>query len=1565
MLFRCLTALLLFVFGIFSVEAAQCSEVFSSSNFLSAKGATAISSGNLCNGDSCSPTSTSSTSVTFPTLSSSGSFNLNDLVDGSFKYTDWGLAKNNVISFSGSGTAVLYFDGSITIPKNTSINSGGSAANVMIIVDGTISIAKDANINAFIYASGNISLAKNSDYEGSISAGGTLVSAKDNTFTSSDVDEVGSGGFCESNASVSLPIVDYRFDECTYTGSGFEVIDQTGNYNAGINGVNTSAAESQVNNSLDLSATSNDDWLTVPSGVIDGLDDLTLSVWVNADNSYSQQEILHALGSSTGDDELEVYLSNDSDVYVKVQDVGTTLQGNITITDGTWHHILITRANDQVCLYVDDQFQDCDTGVGSGELSVPDSAGIVIGQEQDSFGGSFDSGQSFKGLMDEFKIFDKVLSTAEINSLYDNEYNGKNYDGTSRDAVICDVEPIVDYRFDECSYTGSGFEVIDQTGNYNAGINGVYESSAEAQVNNSLDLSATSNDDWLTVPSGVIDGLDDLTLSVWVNADNSYSQQEILHALGSSTGDDELEVYLSNDSDVYVKVQDVGTTLQGNITITDGTWHHILITRANDQVCLYVDDQFQDCDTGVGSGELSVPDSAGIVIGQEQDSFGGSFDSGQSFEGLMDEFKIFDKVLSTTEINSLYDNELNGKNYDGTSRDAVTCDFAPLVEYRFEETGYSGVADEVIDETGNFNAIAVNGATTDGALPALSNNPGTCRYGSFNDNYISLPNSFENLQDSFTITAWINPSNLDSGSRIFADDEFNQTGYAFSLGDPGNGKLRFYSRGVSPVSVDTTTSITANTWTFVTAVHDSNNKTRQIYINGVPQIITGGGTSNTYSGNWGTDNGVATIGGETDAGESNNRFTGSIDEVRVYEGALSESDILAIFAETHPCETIHHFEINHDAQGLTCVAEPLTIKACSDEACTDTISTSTDVQIFANGVLKTTVTVEGETATSVNHLVDETITLSSDQTYTCKNGSDTGCDISFANAGFLLDVNSGSDVSSCESVNFEIKAVKLSDSGVSCAPAFTGGQALDFSFSYSNPAVGTKLPVLDATSMATSGQIQTRTITFDANGEATLPVEYDDAGTLSFTLSENVSSGVSSATVTKDFYPSKMVVIAKNQDGTLLNNATSSGDPKQVAGEDFNLNFSGQCNDDTETPNYQPQSSTAIELAIRHVLPSSSSSVLGNLTVDGTVIRASEPADENWQTISTTEKELVAGYSEVGVISISIKDTDYLGNEINASGFLDVGRFYPSYFDVSITHNTFENTGTTGITDFTYIGQSFGYSDAPILTITAKNALGVTTQNYTETSFQKLEESDIIRTFPSADTTKNGVDTITKMVVEPTFVDGVISKLSNGLMDYIFSSSDTFTYTKDSNSEVSEFTISYDIFIDSITDSDGVAINVDTTLPLTVQPTQGFQRFGRLVLENSFGSETSDLAQSFEVEFLNTSGVFELNTDDYFSEISSIASNWSFSDATDDIVIGDLSISGSDGGFSGGQLKNIKLSSGGNRGSIKVVYTTPLWLQYNWTGKVSNVHDEDANATATFGVYRGNDRIISWREVGN
>ncbi|MFB0980308.1 MAG: LamG domain-containing protein [Alteromonadaceae bacterium] len=1194
-----------------------------------------------------------------------------------------------------------------------------------------------------------------------------------------------------------------------------------------------------------------------------------------------------------------------------------------------------------------------------------------------------DDALSFTGVMyaDEEIKFDKnAIIRGSITA--ENVNLGNTLSETYQESSITDADfngmcasailPIVDYRFDECTYTGSGSEVIDQTGNYNAGINGIYESAVEAQINYSLDLSAPSYEDWLTVPSGVIDGLNDLTLSVWVNVANGHSQQEIFHALGSSTSDDEFEVYLSNESDVYVKVQNVGTILDGSITIANGMWHHILVTRTSDQVCLYVDNQFQDCDTGVGSGQLSVPSSNAIVIGQEQDSFGGLFDSGQSFEGLMDEFKIYDQVLSSTEITSLYTNEFANNNYDGTSRDAVRCNFEPIAKYNLEASTWSG-SNSILDSSGsNFHASPV------GNISSTLLDPISCQA-------VDIPNN-NNLATRDAIDTGVDVNTLgDQGSIAFwyrSNDEWDGPSSAKVLFDasassdaqflmyiwPG-GYLEFEASDPYGNRIERYTdqsSIAANTWVHIVVTWNAKSDDIKIYVNGVSNTVTPYlGNTLTQGLNLSLDTLYFGDNNSTTESELGGSADGSIDEINLFSHVLTQTEVNAIYAETPPCETIHHFEINHDAQGLTCIVEPLTIKACVDENCTGTMTTPTDIQIFANGVLKKTVTITGETETSFNHLVAETITLSSDQSYTCKNGSDTNCNISFANAGFLLDVNTGADVPSCESVDFEIKAVKLSDSGVSCAPAFTGSQDLNFIFSYSNPTSGTKSPLINNANMATSGQSQTRSIIFDATGKATLPVEYADAGILTFTLSENVSSGVSSATINKDFIPAKIVLTAYKLDNTLLNNVTPDVNPKQVAADSFKFNYSGQCNDNTETSNYIPQSSSAIALAVRHVLPSSITSILGDLTVEGTIINATDSANTDWQPINTMEKELVASYNEVGVISINIKDTDYLGNEINTLDFIDVGRFYPSYFDVSITHNSFENTGTTGATDFTYIGQPFGYSYAPILTITAKNALGVKTQNYTETSFQKLTAANITRTFPLADTVVNGIDNATKMVVEATTSTGDLSKLSNGVMDYSFSASDTFTYIKDSNSEVSEFTVSYDILINSITDSDSVGINVDTTLPLTLQPTGGFQRFGRLVLENSFGSETSALIQSFEVEFLNTSGDFQRNSDDDFSIITNVGSNWSFTNPTNGITISDLLISGNVGSFTGGQFRNIDLLSGDNQGAIDIEFTTPTWLQYNWSGKVSNVHDENTNATATFGVYRGNDRIISWREVGN
>lgn len=231
-----------------------------------------------------------------------------------------------------------------------------------------------------------------------------------------------------------------------------------------------------------------------------------------------------------------------------------------------------------------------------------------------------------------------------------------------------------------------------------------------------------------------------------------------------------------------------------------------------------------------------------------------------------------------------------------------------LAEYRMDETGWSGTAGEVLDTSGNGHHGRSVNAGNASTTPAVAGSPGTCGYGVFNRNnaYLELPTTFPNLSTSFTISAWIRPTfDINGDQRILADDEANGGGYGFSLGDEGgSGLLRFFSRNVSPISLDTGSVITLNNWYFVAAVHDVSAKTRTIYIFNAAGTLLGS-WSGTYTGTWGTDNGRAGIGGETVNGGSEAvpqwRFGGNIDELRVHTRALSQAQLESLQDTTRPC----------------------------------------------------------------------------------------------------------------------------------------------------------------------------------------------------------------------------------------------------------------------------------------------------------------------------------------------------------------------------------------------------------------------------------------------------------------------------------------------------------------------------------------------------------------------------------------------------------------------------------------------------------------------------------------
>jgi len=496
------------------------------------------------------------------------------------------------------------------------------------------------------------------------------------------------------------PILDLHFDEHNWDADD-SIIDISGNdYHA--NAVNVSPTEGFICNAADLSATGTNDYLSLDHNAINGLKDFTLSAWVNTART-SAQTIL-SVANSTQSNEAVFYYENNTSFWPTLREspFNTSTKTSISnISTDSWKHHVWTRKtnanNGELCLHIDNVLQGCTTH-NNGEFAIDvDANGFILGQEQDSVGGGFDSSQAFSGLLDEVLLFDGILSTTEITDINNNQVQGKNWDGTERSCGP--VEPIAEWRMDEQTWNGSAGEIIDDSGNDYHG-EAVSASTTEGFICNAADLSATGTNDYLSLDHNAINGLKDFTLSAWVNTART-SAQTILSVANSNQSNEAVFYYENNTSSwPTLRESPFNTSTKTTVSnISTGSWKHHVWTRKtnvnNGELCLYIDNVLQGCSTH-NNGEFAIDvDATGFILGQEQDSLGGDFDSSQAFSGLLDEVLLFDGVLSASEINNIYNNQVQGKNWDGTER---SCD-SFIDHFEIDTLGGQGItceADQII-----------------------------------------------------------------------------------------------------------------------------------------------------------------------------------------------------------------------------------------------------------------------------------------------------------------------------------------------------------------------------------------------------------------------------------------------------------------------------------------------------------------------------------------------------------------------------------------------------------------------------------------------------------------------------------------------------------------------------------------------------------------------------------------------------------------------------------------------------------------------------------------------------
>jgi hypothetical protein len=190
---------------------------------------------------------------------------------------------------------------------------------------------------------------------------------------------------------------------------------------------------------------------------------------------------------------------------------------------------------------------------------------------------------------------------------------------------------------------------------------------------------------------------------------------------------------------------------------------------------------------------------------------------------------------------------------------------------------------------------------------ATAQTPGnTLNFDGIND-YITapLPSVFSNIPgNDFTIEAWIKPTG-NAFSRILYAQQ-NATNFAALSISAGN-QIYFYVN--NSTSAVTSSSLPIGVWSHVACTWNASASVMEIYIDGLLQTTSPGGTSST-----GTNN-IMTIGSRTDGAQY---FQGDIDEIRIWNVVRTACEIYSTRNSTYSTTStnlVAYYNFNQGASG--------------------------------------------------------------------------------------------------------------------------------------------------------------------------------------------------------------------------------------------------------------------------------------------------------------------------------------------------------------------------------------------------------------------------------------------------------------------------------------------------------------------------------------------------------------------------------------------------------------------------------------------------------------------------
>ncbi|HWM62688.1 MAG TPA: LamG domain-containing protein, partial [Solirubrobacterales bacterium] len=413
----------------------------------------------------------------------------------------------------------------------------------------------------------------------------------------------------------NAPVAAYSFDE----DSGEVAHDSAGNHDGELEGADW--VTGRYGGALEFSSEEKD-VLTVPDSEDLRLEDFTLEAWVRPSASPVWAPViskvdpedfgyaLYSSGEAAGHP--EGYLTNQewSHAYAYGPDV---------LQLDTWSHLALTNDGSHINLYVDGELVDwrasSEVKAGEGPLQIGGNT-------------SFTPAEYFDGRIDEVRVYDRVLSRREIDEDRFTPVPPPPVDG-----------PIAQYSFSE----GEDEIAHDSAANHDGVVEGAEW--AGGRFGPGLEFDAEA-EDRVSIPGTEDLQLEDFTVEAWVRPYEARLRAPAVAKLDAEdygyalyAGGDEAAGHAEGD---VFDGEEIDSFVVDPEALPVNRWSHIAVTSGEEVMRLYVDGQVVDSGPAPN---VSAGGDGPLQIGGN-DAFG----EPESFEGKIDEVRIYNRALGEGEI---------------------------------------------------------------------------------------------------------------------------------------------------------------------------------------------------------------------------------------------------------------------------------------------------------------------------------------------------------------------------------------------------------------------------------------------------------------------------------------------------------------------------------------------------------------------------------------------------------------------------------------------------------------------------------------------------------------------------------------------------------------------------------------------------------------------------------------------------------------------------------------------------------------------------------------------------